>query len=154
MANTASPGRVDGNFATHVLYYAYIAAGVTAMIALDPPPAISRVVALKALERITQRWKLQRKQLPQLLGRPPRTVRDWFEHDRGQLDMDVTERISHLVGIYDGLHRIFGDSEYADRWIHEPNLAFDGKPPVTWLLSGRFTAIVEVRRYIERALGQ
>lgn len=114
--------------------------------------AIPRPVALKALERIAERWHLKRQQIPAIMGRPPRTVRDWFASDRGSLEPDVNERISHLIGIYDGLHRLFGDDAYADRWIHEPNAAFGGIAPRDLLLTGRFTAIVEVRRYIEEAL--
>ncbi len=115
-------------------------------------PSVSRIVALKALQRITGHWKLKKSDLPRLLGQPARTVRDWFGRDRGPLDASVIERISHLLGIYDGLHRLFGDSEYADRWIHEPNEAFDAHTPAELLLTGTFTALVEVRRYIEQAL--
>ena len=116
-------------------------------------PHVSRAVALKALERITRRWGLGRRHLPFLLARPARTVRSWYEHHQGvDLDQDVLERISHVVGIYDGLHRLFGDQEYADRWVSEPNAAFNMKPPRELLLTGSFTALVEVRRYIEIAL--
>lgn len=115
-------------------------------------PINSRSVALTALKRITERWRLQKQQIPLLVQRSARTVRDWFERDRGSLDPDVLERISHLIGIYDGLHRIFGDNAYADRWIHEPNEAFQGRSPGDILLSGKFTALVEVRQYIEQAL--
>ncbi|MDQ2680490.1 MAG: MbcA/ParS/Xre antitoxin family protein [Candidatus Eremiobacteraeota bacterium] len=68
------------------------------------------------------------------------------------MDRDSIERISHLLGVYDGLHRLFGDGEYADRWIHEPNAAFDAHTPAELLLTGSFTALVEVRRYVEQAL--
>jgi uncharacterized protein (DUF2384 family) len=130
-----------------------MAAWYSAVLAVaNETPAIPRSVALKALERIAERWNLKRRQIPDLVGRPARTVRDWFDRDRGALEPDVNERISHLVGIYDGLHRLFGDGDYADRWIHEPNAAFAGHPPRDLLLSGRFTALVEVRRYIEQAL--
>jgi uncharacterized protein (DUF2384 family) len=119
----------------------------------SPQPHISRAVALKALERITQRWGLKRQQLPLLLARPSRTVRSWYEHEQGgDLDQDVLERISHLVGIYDGLHRLFGDQEYADRWVSEPNASFNMTAPRELLLTGSFTALVEVRRYVEIAL--
>ncbi|MDQ2680484.1 MAG: MbcA/ParS/Xre antitoxin family protein [Candidatus Eremiobacteraeota bacterium] len=57
-----------------------------------------------------------------------------------------------MLGIYDGLHRLFGDADYADRWIHQPNQAFDGHAPSELLLTGTFTALVEVRCYIEQAL--
>lgn len=107
---------------------------------------------MKALGRLAERWKLKRNDIPQLLARPDRTVRRWFERDGGTLDPDVLERISHLVGIYDGLHRLFGDAAYADRWVHEPNAAFRNRRPLELLRSGSFTTLVQVRRYIEQAL--
>lgn len=113
---------------------------------------IPRPVALKALTRIAARWGLKKNEIPELLGRAPRTVRDWFRTDRGSLEPDVNERISHLIGIFDGLHRLFGDNDYADQWIREQNAAFGGLTPLQLLMTGRFTAIVEIRRYIEESL--
>jgi uncharacterized protein (DUF2384 family) len=63
----------------------------------------------------------------------------------------VLERIGHVVGIYDALHPIFGDSDYADRWIHEANLAFGDKRPAELMLTGSFTALVDVHRYLQQA---
>jgi putative toxin-antitoxin system antitoxin component (TIGR02293 family) len=114
--------------------------------------SVTPKVAMKALGRLAERWKLKRNDIPQLLARPDRTVRRWFERDGGTLDPDVLERISHLVGIYDGLHRLFGDAAYADRWVHEPNAAFRNRRPLELLRSGSFTTLVQVRRYIEQAL--
>ena len=108
--------------------------------------------ALTALERIAERWKLRRQDIPALLGRKPRTVRSWFERAPAHLDADVVERIGHLVGIFDALHIVFGDANYADRWVHEPNAAFAGRPPVELLLSGAFTPLVEVHRYLQDAI--
>ncbi len=115
-------------------------------------PTISPSVAIRAAERIAERWSLKRQDLPALLATPPRTVRFWREHTPAKLPADVLERIGHLVGIFDALHRIFGDSIYADRWIHEANAAFANETPATLLLSGSFTALVDVRRYVEAAL--
>jgi uncharacterized protein (DUF2384 family) len=128
-------------------------AAVPPMIALAvEAPALPRDLALKALDRIGRAWGLPRQDVPTLLARAPRTVRDWFERDRGPLDPDVLERIVHLIGMYDGLHRLFGDAEYADAWVHQPNRAFGDQPPIDLLLTGKFTALVEVRRYIQEAL--
>ena len=120
-------------------------------IALDPTPAIAPAAALSAAARLAERWHLRRQDLPVLLGSKPRTVRSWYENPPANLDRDVLERIGHLVGIYDALHTIFGDSDYADRWIHEPNRAFGDKRPADLLLSGSFTALVDVHRYLQQA---
>jgi uncharacterized protein (DUF2384 family) len=118
---------------------------------LDPTRTIAPATALKATERVIERWHLRRQDLPALLGSKPRTVRSWYENTPAALDRDVLERISHIIGIYDALHIIFGDSDYADRWIHEPNLAFGGKKPADLMLSGSFTALVDVHRYLQQA---
>jgi uncharacterized protein (DUF2384 family) len=122
------------------------------MYSPDASP-VSPSIALKALGRLAERWALKRRDIARLVARPERTVRGWFERGGASaLDRDVLERISHLVGIYDGLHRLFGDAAYADRWIHENNAAFANRSPLELLASGSFTALVEVRRYIEQAL--
>jgi len=128
---------------------------MTAALAPNRPSEhhAERQVALKALQRIAESWGLEKRELPRLLSRPARTVRDWLTRQRRDaLDPDVLERISHLVNIYDGLHRLFGDGDYADRWITEPNGAFDGRAPAELLLSGSFTSLLEVRQYVDRAL--
>jgi len=117
---------------------------------LDPALAIAPATALKAAERVAERWHLHRQDLPTLLGSKPRTVRSWYENTPAALDQDVLERIGHVVGIYDALHTIFGDSDYADRWIQEPNLAFGEKKPADLMLSGSFTALVDVHRYLQQ----
>ncbi len=130
-----------------------MAASYSSLIGLaHETPAVRRTVALKLLERVAEHWNLRKHHLPALLNRPPRTVRDWAENDRAPLEPDALERISHLLGIYDGLHRLYGDERFADQWVHRPNPAFGGHAPTELLLSGRFTALVEVRRYIEQAL--
>jgi uncharacterized protein (DUF2384 family) len=118
----------------------------------DHTLAIAPATALKAAERVAQRWHLRRQDLPALLGSKPRTVRSWYDSAPAHLDQDVLERVGHLVGIYDALHTIFGDADYADRWVHEPNLAFGNKPPAELLLRGSFTALVDIHRYLQRVL--
>lgn len=108
--------------------------------------------ALAAADRVARNWQLMRRDLYALLGRKPRTVRYWFERPPAILDNDVLERIGHIVGIYDALHTIFGDSAYADRWIHEPNQAFNNKKPAELILTGSFAALIDVHHYLQQVL--
>jgi uncharacterized protein (DUF2384 family) len=112
-------------------------------------PQIAPSVALTAIERIGDRWGLRKQDLPALLGRKPRTVRAWFERPPAALDLDVLERISHVLAIYNDLHLLFEDAEFADSWVQRPNAAFDGARPVEALLSGSFTTLVNVRNYLD-----
>lgn len=116
---------------------------------------IPRRVGIRAFQRLADRWSIKKKDWHILLGRnSPNTVQNWIkstDHD-AFLETDVQERLSHLIAIYDGLHRLFGDAKYADEWIHTPNKAFGGQKPLDRMLSGQFSDIYEVRLYIERAL--
>jgi hypothetical protein len=67
------------------------------------------------------------------------------------LDADVLERIGHVLAIYNGLHAIFGDAIFADAWVHKPNAAFAGEAPIARILTGSFTALVQVRNYVDTA---
>lgn len=115
--------------------------------------SIKPKTALAVVDRIIAAWNLRRQDIPALLGRKPRTVRGWYEETPTSLDDDVIERIGHLIGIYDALHLLFGDAAYANEWLHTPNTAFAGQKPATVLLSGRFTAVVDIHRYLQRGLG-
>jgi hypothetical protein len=121
---------------------------------------VDRGVAVRAFVGVAERWNIPKGDWPALLGKSsPNTVRSWIESASlgdpvgARLDADVAERISHLLSIYDGLHRLFGDGAYADRWIRLENAAFGGEAPLSRLRSGRFSDLYEIRIYVERALG-
>ncbi|MGH7706772.1 MAG: antitoxin Xre/MbcA/ParS toxin-binding domain-containing protein [Vulcanimicrobiaceae bacterium] len=120
---------------------------------------VPRRIGVQAFLRLAERWGLDRGDLHVLLGRnSPNTIRNWIkaaDHDRERdvrLEADVQERLSHLVAIYDGLHRLFGDAAYADAWIRTENRAFGGQTPLSRMLSGQFADLYEVRLYIERSI--
>jgi hypothetical protein len=128
------------------------------MLAVGNPP-VSRRVGIRAFVNLADRWKIEKGAWPALLGRSsPNTIRHWIktaesgEERDAPLEADVQERLSHLISIYDGLHRLFGDSAYADAWIRTENRAFGGQAPLSRLLTGRFSDLYEVRLYVERAL--
>jgi uncharacterized protein (DUF2384 family) len=116
-----------------------------------PRTEISPKVALDALERVAERWKLKQQDLPALLGTSPRTVRAWYRRPPARLNGHVLERISHVLAIYNALHAIFG-MPFADEWIHQANRAFSDRAPVELLRTGGFTELVDIRRYLDRAL--
>jgi Antitoxin Xre/MbcA/ParS C-terminal toxin-binding domain/Antitoxin Xre-like helix-turn-helix domain len=120
---------------------------------------IPRRVGIRAFINLAARWGLEKSAWPVLLGRSsPNTIRAWIKaaernEDRdAPLEADVQERLSHLISIYDGLHRLFGDEAYADAWIRTENRAFGGDTPLSRMLSGKFADLYEVRLYVERAL--
>lgn len=118
---------------------------------------IPRTAALNAFASLADRWNVPKTKRHLLLGQPERTVYTWFsklvdeEEGNTPLDATTTERISHLVSIYNGLHRLlFGDA--ADQWMQLPNRAFANEKPIDVLLGGRFEDVIEMRHYVDRAL--
>lgn len=123
------------------------------MLAPDPRthPAIAPQVALEALSRIADRWKLKQQDLPALLGTSPRTVRAWYKSPPARLDRHVLERISHLLAIYNALNAVFG-TPFGDQWVHQRNHAFGDRAPIELLRAGGFTELVDIRRYLDQAM--
>jgi Protein of unknown function (DUF2384) len=129
------------------------------------PGRISPEVALKAVAVVADRWDVPRGRRHLLLGVSESTANHWFSQiARGEFRKDrevkasVLERASHLVSIYDGLHRLIGGvtdhHDAADAWIGEPNRAFGGRKPIDLLLSGRIDDLFAVRSYVDRAVQQ
>lgn len=109
--------------------------------------------ALRSFQRIADAWGLRPSQRRALLGGiPPSTYDRLRKSAKPALSDDGLERISHILGIYKALHVIFPASEYADRWIREPNAAFAGTPALERMLEG-FTGLVDVRRYLDAQRG-
>ena len=116
--------------------------------------ATSPRVALGAFFRLAKRWELTRAQQGQLLGIPERTLYRWDRTPAtAALSRDTRERISYLVGIFAGLHRIFGDNDpRADAWIRRPNADLGGQSALDRMLAGRITDLATVRQIVDRAV--
>jgi uncharacterized protein (DUF2384 family) len=117
----------------------------------SPRTDIAPKLALDALARVAERWKLKQQDLPALLGTSPRTVRAWYKRPPARLDPHVLERISHVLAIYNALNAVFG-APFADEWIHQPNHAFADRAPIELLRTGGFTELVDIRRYLDQAM--
>jgi hypothetical protein len=124
----------------------------------SPPPRFDRELlarapaGLRTFFRIAEAWGLTSDEQQRLLGQPPRsTFYRWRSGHAGGVTLDTMERLSHVFGIYEALHRIFLEPAHADGWLRRPNAAppFDGRPAVEWLLTGRVADLYEVRRYLE-----
>lgn len=118
---------------------------------------IPRTAALNAFSSLADRWNVPKTKRHLLLGQPERTVYTWLSKLANEkegatpLDPTTTERISHLVSIYNGLHRLLS-GKAADEWMGLSNRAFAGRKPIDVLLGGRFEDVIEMRHYVDRAL--
>ena len=97
---------------------------------------IDHAVALKAYDRIADAWQLSSEERFQILSAERGIYEDWASGKRTpKLSDPQIITISKVVNIYDGLHRLFGDKSYADRWIRCENAAFDKQQPLSLLLT-------------------
>lgn len=114
-------------------------------------PKKSTVTALKAFFRIADAWHLNRVQRAILLGSSTRSVDRWkAEPAAAEPTRDQVERLSYVLGIYGGLHSVFGEVALADEWIHRPNLDFGDTPPLAHMLAGNVGDLAFVRNYVDR----
>ena len=70
------------------------------------------------------------------------------------LEVDRITRISYLVGIYKGLHILYGEA-LADKWISLPNrnVIFGGRTPLDYMVGGGLVAMQTVRQLIDARRG-
>lgn len=111
-------------------------------------------VAIKAFLGLSKAWGLSNAELSGLLGVSASTVDRLKRGYRPTLSQDQLTRVSALVGIYKGLHLLFGDST-ADEWVRRPNRGplFDRQTPIHSMLEGGIPRMLEVRRYIDAVRG-
>jgi hypothetical protein len=78
--------------------------------------------ARRVFARIAALWSLSEDEQNAILCQP---VEEAFQFDDGSGDVQIEmlERVSYLIGIYRALHAIFPNDDQADRWIRRANMA-------------------------------
>lgn len=113
------------------------------------------VTALKAFRRLAEQWRLDNEAAAALLGVSAST---WDRIKAGKwansLSQDQLTRVSAVVGVFKGLHLLFGDG-MADRWPNLPNKAplFGRHSPVAAMIEGGIPRMLETRRYVDALRG-
>ncbi len=110
--------------------------------------------ALRTFFRIATAWHLTEAEQMHLLGLHSRaTLRSWKRGAVGTLRQDALERISYVLGIYQGLQALLPTT--ADAWVHQPNTAapFGGHPAIARMTAGNVADLYVVRQYIDAQLG-
>src|SRR5579862_3228690 len=80
--------------------------------------------ALRAFERIADRWALKPKERQALLGLPRSTYFSYLRApERARLSADTLERISYVLGIFKALAILLPRREAAEGWVRRPNTA-------------------------------
>jgi uncharacterized protein (DUF2384 family) len=105
-----------------------------------PAPGTARI-ALKAFQRVADHWGLDRNERATLLAASTRSIARWERaSSSARLHRDQLERISYILGIFAGLHAIFGDTPFANEWVRRPNLDFGGRSP--WIGCSCETSVI------------
>lgn len=108
-------------------------------------------VALRAFQRIADRWGLAEQERLHILGNDVKEtdLAAWQQGERPP--NEVIYRISYVLGIYKALQIHFSDPEIADNWVKLPNRAFKNETPLTYM-QGDIDHLAAVRDYLDGML--
>jgi hypothetical protein len=118
-------------------------------IPADDPRRIAASIAM--FEQLAGHWALRGDERETLLGGISKsTWSEWKQRPlSARMKPDTRERIANLFTIDLNAHSLFAP-EFADRWVRQPNAAFEGQSAADVMLRGKVEDIVSVRRYLER----
>jgi len=112
-------------------------------------------IALKAMKRIADQWRLRGEESAALLGVSGST---WDRIASGKWDQSLSQdqltRVSAIVGVFKGLHLLFAD-EMADRWSRLRNRGplFENRTPIDAMIEGGIPMMLDVRRHVDGLRG-
>jgi len=111
---------------------------------------------LRAYQRIADAWLLTDGERCALIGVDPRTMHAWGTEPPAELSPEQLLRLSYLLGVYEGLARVFRRSPaLAGQWMRTPreDAPFVCQTPVAFAVAGGLPALAALRAYIDRASG-
>lgn len=117
-----------------------------------PQNPIETKMTLEGFANIARAWSLDTEEQLTLLGSPPRSTYFKWKKEGGVLPKDTLERISHILNIYRVLQIVIPNTHQADKWMKEPNTAFDNETALDRALRS-FKDLVEVRQYLDAQRG-
>ena len=113
---------------------------------------------VRAFFRITDAWQLTDPQRLALLGHSivRSTLLTWKEQPPRTLSVDQIQRLSYVLGIYEGLERVFRRApDMALRWLQSARAEhpFNGKSALEYILDGGLLELAAVRQYVDHVNG-
>lgn len=115
--------------------------------------------AFRGFTGLADRWGLTTEERIDLLGASVsrNTLANWAEGEtRFVLSGDQLMRVSLLLGIYEGLERIWRHAKaQADAWVRRPRTdgPFQGATPLQFMRNGGIPALVVARAYVDGITG-
>jgi uncharacterized protein (DUF2384 family) len=139
-------------------YPIYVAPGYQ----FEATPDLSRLETRERLSHsaidgffaITDKWRIPKDQVGELLGGMPRSSVYKLKTAPGTLRQDELTRISYLVGIYKALHILLPE-KLADQWMTRPNdnPLFRGQAPLDFVVRAGIPGLQQVRSLVDAARG-
>jgi Protein of unknown function (DUF2384) len=118
-----------------------------------PVPHHNMIAAgIRAFFEIANKWDLSYEEGSTLLGQPSKsTFYNWRKGDVGDVvhGMDLSTRISYVLGIFQALEILYQQHEMADAWVRKPNDVFGGHSALDRMLAGQITDLADVRQYLD-----
>jgi hypothetical protein len=123
--------------------------GPALAVPIDETQAMQR-----AIIRLFEHWDVTDGEASILLGDvSPRTFQRWKVGQYGRAGVDLTARMSNLLGIHKALRLLFSDPARGYSWVRAANDGFGGKSALDTMLNGQITDLMRVRRYLDAQRG-
>jgi hypothetical protein len=109
----------------------------------------------RAIIRLFNLWDISDSDASILLGDlSVRTYHRWKAGHYGRVSVDLSARMSNILGIHKALRLLFSDPNRGYRWIKTANDAFAGHSALQIMRNGQLTDLMRVRRYLDAQRGQ
>lgn len=115
-----------------------------------------RVILTRMIIRMLDNWGLNAKQQMNLLGIPDdvptRMMRRYRDDTPLPDDDNVTERVTHLVGIAEALRTTYPRNiNMGNRWMREPHRRFNQRSPIRVIVEDGLSGLINVRCQLDCA---
>jgi uncharacterized protein (DUF2384 family) len=107
-------------------------------------------IAFSIFKSLTGAWYLTDQERATLLGIGLAKYDEWCRSSEGvYLSPDQARQVSYVIDIYDATHRMFGDAEYANDWVHRINSSFNGRAPLDVMLKDKLGGVATVHEHVQ-----
>lgn len=107
-------------------------------------------VLVRATVRIFRSWKIDDAQACGIVGElDVRQFQRWEHGDSGTPSEAVLERMALVLTIHASLRRLYRERERGYAWMQRPNFAFEGRSPITLIVTGGDEALLRLKCYLD-----
>ncbi|TQM89726.1 MbcA/ParS/Xre antitoxin family protein [Roseinatronobacter monicus] len=108
----------------------------------------------RAALRLFEHWNITDAEAAILLGGiSPRSLHRWRKGEYGRHSRDLSDRLSHILGIHKGLRLVFADPQRGYAWVRKPNADLGGASALDVMLAGGMADLQRIRSYLDSMRG-